>query len=315
MTSSLFVDVRAALNGKPYTPAGYFYAVDGTAYPGCPFPPHPILDDGNGWWSGFSSGMVGGLANTQDGLWKSTCIGYSAATIPMWPSVQQGRSYLVGAILYDSEIYEVVNGTLDGLVICGTGYSQGAMVWDQVYVLDFLSPTGVLHHLLPYLYRIYQYGHIFRTPGIAHGNALAGLPESIKQDGVETGGIGGPLDLTVDQTNRLSPDGKPTVYSCANHGDLYACCSVGTNPWTHLAPEGQIADLFYKVVMQPTLAGFLSMVKVLGHPIAGVEELFHVMGFFGAGTNSPHFLYFPQMDACIGDMLSLGNSLPHMAGV
>ncbi|WP_052956738.1 hypothetical protein [Mycolicibacter heraklionensis] len=315
MTSSLFVDIRAKLNGRTYRPAGYFYAVDGTVYPGAPAPPQPIIDDGHGWWSGFSSGIVGGLTNLADGLWQSRCIGYPAATLPMWPSVQTGRANLVAAIRTDANVYQALHGTLEGFVIAGSGYSQGSMVWDQVYALDMLPDNGVLHDLLPYVYRIYQLGHIFRTPGIAHGNALAGLPESIEQDGVETGGIGLELDLTAEQTNRLAPDGRPIVHSCANKGDIYTCCSVGINPWSAPAAEGKVGRTFMKIVMQPTFSDVVAAAGVLGEPIAGVMELFHVMVFFAAGPNSPHYQYFPQMDACIDDAHKLGLSLPHELGV
>jgi hypothetical protein len=131
-------------------------------------------------------------------------------------------------------------------------------------------------------------------------------------DGVETGGIGAALDLTVDQTNYAAPDGNPVIYSCANPGDIYSCCEVGTNPWTDIAPEGFIADIFYKIVMQPTFVDVIETVEVLEHPLAGIVELFRVMQFFAEGVNAPHYEYFPQMDACITDALALGNSLPHM---
>lgn len=315
MTSSVpMVSVRAKLAGRQYRPAGYFYAVDGTAYPGAPAPPRPVLSDGTGGWSGFSSGMVGGLADTADGLWASRCIGYEAATLPMWPSVQQGRTDLRNAIAADAAAYLKVNGTYDGLVIAGSGYSQGSMVWDQVFVLDFLASDGALHHLLPYLYRVYQFGHVFRCPGIAHGNTLAGLPQSIVQDGVQTGGIGLGLDLTPEQTNHVAPDGKPVVYSCANKGDIYTCCSVGTDPWHHPAPEGKVGHIFYKIVMQPTFTDVIDAATVLAEPIAGIEELFHTMKFFAQGTSAPHYEYFPQMNACIHDAYQLGISLPHELG-
>ena len=306
--------IRAQFNGLQYKPAGYFYAVDGTAYPGCPAPPVPIINEGSGYWCGFSSGMVGGLINVQDGLWATRCIGYPAATLPMWPSVQTGRTNLVAAIQADAAAYLAANGSYKGLVIAGSGYSQGSMVWDQVFVLDFLAPGGVLNYLLPNLYRIYQFGHVFRTPGIAHGNAVAGLPESLPVDGVETGGIGAGLDLTAAQTNYVSPVGTPIIYSCANPGDIYTCCEVGTNPWTAIAPEGFIANLFYRVVMQPTFVDVVEVAEVLEHPIAGIVELFRVMQFFAEGNSAPHYQYFPQMDACISDALALGNSLPHLPG-
>jgi hypothetical protein len=315
MTSGLWPSIRAQANGLPFTPAGYFYAVDGTAYAGCPAPPQPLINDGTGYWCGFSSGMVGGMINTQDGLWASRCIGYPAATLPMWPSVQDGRAMLVAAIQADAAAYLAANGSYTGFAIAGSGYSQGSMVWDQVWVEDFVAPGGVLNYLLPYVYRIYQYGHVFRTPGIAWGNALAGLPQSLPVDGVETGGIGAALDLTEAQTNYVSPVGTPVIYSCANAGDIYSACEVGLNPWTAIAPEGFIADLFYKVVMQPTFIDVVEVAEVLEHPLAGIVELFRVMQFFAEGVNAPHYEYFPQMDACINDALALGNSLPHASGV
>lgn len=304
------------MNGLPYSPAGAFFAVEGTVYPGAPAPPVMLLNNGTGYWCGFSSGIAGGLANTADGLWASFLIGYPALTVPMWPSVQIGRQNLVSAIqMYAANYSATHGGSHEGMVLVISGYSQGAMVTDQVFVLDFLSPTGILHPLLPYLYRMYNFGDIFRTPGIAHGNALAGLAESIKADGVETGGIGGPLDLTVEQSNMLAPDGKYLVMSCANYGDIYTACPVGLTPWTKLASAGKTGNLFFKIIMQPTFVDVLSAVKVLGMPIGAIEEMINGLKFAAQGTNAPHWLYFPQMLACINDMLALGSSLPHMAGV
>jgi hypothetical protein len=312
VTSSLFnVTINSQFNGLQYTPAGVYFAVDGTAYPGAPNPPVPANNDGVGLWTGFASGIAGGLQNEQDGLWDSVCIGYAAATIPMWPSVQAGRATLVAQIQAYVGNYVSQTGSLKGLVVTLGGYSQGSMVTDQVWVLDILAETGVLHELLPYVYRSYQFGHIFRSPGIAWGNALAGLPQSIIQDGVETGGIGTGLDLTVAQTNVVAPDGQPVVKSSANSGDIYTCCSVGLNPWTAPAPQGKVGYLFEQIIMQPTLADLISTAEVLEEPIQAIEELFHVMEFFAEGTSAPHYEYWPQQDACIGEMVTLGNSLPH----
>jgi hypothetical protein len=314
VTSSLFVKIRADANGQPYAPAGHICAVEGTAYPGAPFPPSMILDNGTGFWSGFSSALVGGVCNAADGLFSSTMIAYSALTIPMWKSVQEGRQKVVADLAMNAAAYHATHGSYDGLVNVLTGYSQGSMVTDQVWTLDILPPTGVLHYLLPTIYRIYQFGHIFRTPGIAHGNALAGLPESIIQDGVETGGIGLSMDLTADQTNYQAPDGRPVVHSCANKGDIYTCCSTGTDPWKHPAPEGQVGKIFEAIIMQPSLTTILSTAKVLGVPFQAIMEMFHAMKFFAAGPSSPHYQYFPQMVACINDCVALGKSLPHYPG-
>jgi hypothetical protein len=230
-------------------------------------------------------------------------------TLPMWPGVQEARGFAVDFLQDYIPGYIKAYGAPPAIVL--TGYSQGSMAIDQLWTLDFTSIGGALEEWAGSVYRSYQFGHIFRSPGIAWGNALAGLPQSIKQDGVETGGIGAGLDLTAAQTNYTAPDGQPVVHSCANAGDIYTCCSVGTNPWTALAPEGDIGHLFEQVVMQPTFADVVAVVKVLGHPLAGILELFHVMKFFAEGPNSPHYEYYPQMLSCINDCYQLGLSLPY----
>jgi hypothetical protein len=314
MTSSLFVDVRAALNGQAYSPAGVIFAVDGTVYPGAPFPPQPSLDDGTGVFSGFSSAIIGGLANAQDGLWDSVCIGYPAVTVPMWPSVQAGRATLVSTMATYAANYRRAHGSYAGLVIVLSGYSQGAMVTDQVWVLDILSDTGVLHYLLPFVWRMYNFGDIFRTPGVAWGNALAGLPQSVMTDGVETGGIGGPLDLTVAQTNYLAPDGQPVVQSSTNQGDIYGSCPVGLTPWTKIAAPGETGYRFFEIIMQPSFVDVVEAALVLETPIKSIEEGINALSFFAAGSGSPHYQYFPQLDAVIGELLTIGNALPHQNG-
>ncbi|MGZ4662777.1 MAG: hypothetical protein ACXVYB_16015 [Arthrobacter sp.] len=313
MTSSEFVAVRAALNGMPYSPAGYFFAVDGTTYPGAPAPPSPIFDDGNGYWCGFSSGMVGGLANVADGLWASSCIGYPAGVVPMGPSVVTGVVNLATAIEYAANLYYASHGTYDGLVIAGSGYSQGAMVWATYWTRYVLNPNGPHHYLAPHIWRIYQFGDPYRTPGIAHGNALAGLSESIVQDGVQTGGIGGTADITVEQSNLRAPDGKFIYNSCANAGDIYAACPTGLNT-AALAGAGKTANLIFNEVQNPSLINTIKIAEALLVPIGMVEEIINGMVFGAQGTHAPHWNYWAQLDACIQDALMLGLSLPHQVG-
>jgi hypothetical protein len=314
LTSSLFVNVRAAMNGMPYRPAGYFFAVDGTSYPGAPYPPQPLLDDGNGYWSGFSSGMVGGLANAQDGLWASSCVGYPAGVIPMGSSITTGVVNLATAVEFAAQVYYQDNGTYEGLALCFSGYSQGAMVVAVYWTNYVLNPSGVHAHLAPYVYRIYQFGDPYRCPAIAHGNALAGLPQNIVTDGVQTGGIGGKLDLTVTQSNLLAPDGNYIYNSCANQGDIYTGCPVGTNPWGSIAQPGLVGNLIFTEVQSPSIINTLKIAESLLVPIGMVEEIINGMVFGLQGTNAPHWQYFPQMDACVSDMLALGNALPHQIG-
>lgn len=309
MTTGVFAtSIRPKLGGRNYNPAGLLVCVDGTAYPGAPYPPVPATNDGNGFYSGFASALAGGLMNIQDGLFHSICVGYEAATIPMWPSVQAGRSTAVYEIRMFAQWFYQQFGVYPPTLFAG--YSQGTMVIDQILVNDVWPETGVLHYLSPFIYRAYQIGHIFRTPGIAYGNALAGLSQSIKTNDIESGGIGCVLDLTVAQTNTLAPDGNSVIVSCANPGDLYASCPTGLDPWHHLAKQGKTGQLFFRIVMQPTFADVVEAALVLAMPISAIEEAVNAGTFFSEGLNSPHFQYFPQLDACIDDALKLGNTLP-----
>lgn len=295
MTSSLAMSrLGAALDGIEFHQAGVIFTVDGTVYPGAPmdFPPPG---------AGFSSDMAYGLMDVADGLWIWEGIGYPAAMTPMWPSVNFARANCVNRVLK----YPL------GTKIVLTGYSQGAMVTDQVWVKDCLTPGGALHDrfLNGDIIRMYNYGDPFRTPGIAHGNELAGMDVPGKEDGAMTGGIGGVLDLRANESNVLAFDGRPVVNSFARMGDIYACCPVGTDPWKKIAGPGKVGNSIFNVVMQ---ANVLNLVKVAGDllvPIGMVEEIINGIQFAAAGTNAPHWQYWPEMGAAIGEMVELGHQI------
>lgn len=310
MTSSLFVNIRAQKNGTQYRPCGGVFAVEGTVYPGAPAPPTYILDDGTGYWCGFASGTIGGLINVADGLWYSECIGYPAVTTPMWPSAQIGQHNLGFSIKNFADSFYQTWGFYPPIAV--VSWSQGAIATDLWWTIDVLPETGYLHYLLPYIYRIYNYGDVLRCPGISHGNDYAGLPTPGTLDGETTGGIGGPLDLTSEQTNVLAPDGRYVVQSFNNAGDLYGAAPVGDNPWKSMPAVAKVEYGFFKIIMNP---GFLDIVEIGGeiivHPIGAVEAGWNAGKFFSEGMNAPHFQYWDAMDWIIGDLVSLGNSLPH----
>lgn len=307
MTSG-FVSIRSALDGIQWAPAGVFLTVDGTVYPGAPFDIPPP-------GAGFSSDMAYGLMNVADGLWVWEGIGYPAAVTPMMPSVQIGRGNVVARIKGGLDSWGFARpGYPLGTKIILSGYSQGALVTDQVWVRDILPATGVLHdrYLNGDILRIYNYGDPYRTPGIAHGNELAGIPLPAKLDGKTTGGIGGNGDLRVAESNVLAYDGRPILTSFALDGDIYACCPVGDDPWNHLAAPGKVGNSIFKVIMQ---ASFFDVIAVAGDifaPIGMVEEIINGIKFASAGTNAPHWQYWNEMDAAIGEMITIGQSLPHM---
>lgn len=308
MSDGLWPDISFQASGIYYRPAGFIVAVEGTMYPGAPAPPVPEINDGTGFWAGFSSGIVGGLTNMSDGLWKSALTGYSAAVIPMGPSVQAGRQATIVLIRQLASWWLAQYGSYDGLAILLTGYSQGAMVTGFVWSQDIWATDGVLHDLLPFVYRVYQFGDPFRTPGIAHGNELAGLPAPPDVDGVTTGGIGGHLDLTVEQTNYQAPDGKPVMCSCANIGDLYTDCPVGDTPQTSVAPAGNAEYLIFNMVQNPSFGSILEIATALKQPIGAIEAVVNGLKFVAVST-APHMQYYPQMLACINDALVLGQGL------
>jgi hypothetical protein len=311
VTSSLFVNIRADKRGTIYRPAGAIFAVEGTVYPGAPAPPSFIAGDNNGYWCGFASGVVGGACNEQDGLFASPGVGYPAKTVPMWPSVQTGRANLGSQVGSYATGYYRQWGTYEGLALLISAWSQGVMAALQFFLLDVLPSTGAFHYLLPYFYRIYAFGDPFRSPGIAHGNEMAGTPMPPKLDGQTTGGIGGPLDYTVEQANLLAPDGKYLINSFVNPNDLYADAPVGDNPWKSLPSVGRVEYLFFKIIMQPNFADIIALAELLGKPIGDVEALINTAAFFGAGQNAGHYQYYNAMLAAIDDALTLGNSLPH----
>jgi hypothetical protein len=260
--------------------------VEGTVYPGAPFPPLPITDDG-----------------------------YPATTVPMGPSVVTGVINLATAVEYASELYFQQHGnSFDGLALFFTGYSQGAMVTAAYWRDYILNPQGAHHHLAPYVYRIYQFGDPYRAPNIAHGNALAGMTENITTDGTATGGIGGKLDLTAAQSNLLAPDGGFIYNSCANQGDIYTACPVGNDPWGKIAQAGKVGNLIFGMIQSPSFLNIIKIAGALAVPVGMVEEIINGIKFAAAGTNAPHWQYFTQMDACINDVLAVGKSLPHQLG-
>jgi hypothetical protein len=309
-----YAQLRADKNGMQWQPAGGVFAVEGTVYPGAPNPPTPITDnDDEGWWAGFASGAIGGLINAADGLWYVECVGYPAVTTPMWPSAQVGQHNLGFAIKSFADEYRANFGVYPP--ICVVAWSQGAIASDLWWTVDVLPENGYLHYLLPYIYRIYNYGDPLRCAGISHGNDVAGLPGPGKEDGVTTGGVGGPQDLTPEQTNVLAPDGQYVLLSFNNNGDLYGAAPVGSDPHKSMPASGKVEYSFFEMIMKP---GFINIIHIGGdvfHIVGDIRAAGNAIKFFGAGQNAPHYRYEAAMGWVINDLVRLGNSLPNQLGV
>ena len=166
------------------------------------------------------------------------------------------------------------------------GYSQGAIVTDVVWTLDLLAAGGVIHDRLPDVAAIFNFGDPLRCPGIANGNLLAGVPLPRDLDGVVTGGIAGPADLTPEQTPEL-------LYSFALDGDLYASAPVGADPWHAEAAPGRVETNIYDIVQEATVIDVAEIAEDLFVPVATVEAIINGLTFAAAGANAPHFHYGP----------------------
>lgn len=306
--TGLWPQIRADKNGLEYRPCGGVFAIEGTIYPGAPAPPRPLTDDGNGFWAGFASGALGGLINVADGLWYAETIGYPAVTTPMWPSAQIGQHNLGASIDRFAKSYKAQFGVYPP--ICVVAWSQGAIAADLWWAVDVLPETGSMHYIKDYVYRIYNFGDPLRSEGISLGNDLAGLPKPGESHGKPTAGIGGPQNLTKEQTLVTAPDGVNVVLSFNNPNDLY-----GAAP-SYSTAQGKVEYSFFKMIMNP---GFVDIVGgILGdflHPIGDVEAAAAAAKFFAAGPGSPHFQYQDAMLWVIDDLVQLGNSLPHQLGV
>lgn len=258
--------------------------VNGTGVPD-PFGPGFAGDVGRAFawnpWDAIAAELDGTRYDTTAG-WQP--IGYPAATFPMWPSINAGRA----------EVNRQIGRRPKGTPLFLSGYSQGAIVTGKVWSEDILAPDGVHHDRLPDVRGIINFGDPLRSPGIAHGNTVAGLPQPTKLDGSITGGIAGKHDLKPDQT----PD---FLLSCALDGDLYAAAPVNSDPWSHEANTGTIETAIYDIVLFRSPMSLFEIVDIIAalftNPIneiiAIVQAIINGITFAAAGTHAPHWQYQP----------------------
>jgi hypothetical protein len=236
--------------------------------------------------------MLGG-SQTPIPPWQWQAIGYPAAVFPMNASVQNARAQIVAALggpassFYQAPVYPSGPFAL-------SGYSQGALVTGQVWAQDILSPTGVLHHRLADCMSVVNFGDPYRCPGVSNGNVYQGIPIPGTEDGDVTGGIAGPLDLTVAQTNTLNSLGKPVVMSFSLPGDLYASAPVGTNPWTAEASAGKVGTSIYSFIENGSFFTLVDIAADLFIPLGTIEEIINGITFAAAGLNAPHWRYWDE---------------------
>jgi hypothetical protein len=272
-------------------------AKNGVALP----PRHTIITvNGTGIPDPFGSGFAGDVGRgVNDELWFWQPIGYPAAVMPMGPSVAAGITEVLRQI-------DLHPGTF-----ALSGYSQGAIVTGHVWRDHLLS--GSHNHRLSDCLAVVNFGDPLRCPGVANGNKFAGMPLPKTLDGVTTGGIAGPDDLTAAQT----PD---NFLSFALDGDLYASAPVGDDPHpaSAEAPAGADETLIYNLIQSfsfSTILGFAEYaVKFLNKPLAQVipliEAIINGLTFAAAGTSAPHWQYQGAAAAAVGYLNELGANVP-----
>lgn len=319
MTSSIpMFSLLAQLNGQVWKPAGVCVTIDGTVYPGFPGPPIPGI-------SGFSSDIPFGLSQVADGLWAQFCVAYEAQTFPMQPSINQGEKNTLAAILGGTDSYgNTWPGYPVGTKLILSGYSQGAIVMNQIWVNHCLNPGGLMYDRYQNgdIQRIYQFGDPNRSPNLAYGSAgtPVGMPPNL--DGQVTGGIAGPGKasqgilpcLTAAQTEVPSPyDGKPVIYSFANKGDLYSDCPVGMNPWSGEAAAGTVESRVMWFILTESVVDLAAWALDIGAPIGTIEAILNGLVFFVQGPGAPHYHYEDSVPFAVEDALNIGLSLPHIS--
>lgn len=287
-----------------------FLSVNGTGVPD-PWGPGFAGDVGRALtnpWFNIAKQFYGDQSALKVKWWWQP-IGYPAAVFPMTPSVNTGVVELSRQItLHENPDPKYNLGAYcpPGTPLAISGYSQGALVTDIFWRDYVLNKSGPHHNRLDDLAAggIINFGDPMRTPGIAHGNEIAGFPAPTILDGVVTGGIAGPGCLKPEET----PD---FLLSCALDGDLYAAAPVGPKaapatdtsaPWVNEPLVGQVETRIYNFIESGSLiTGFMAIAKgisqELGYPLSNTIALFQAiengLTFAAAGTNAPHWKYDP----------------------
>jgi hypothetical protein len=240
-------------------------------------------------WTGFPAQVARATQNAYPKVFYWQPVGnWPASAYPMGPSVDAG-------VAEGQRLIQEVH-TTGGLI--PIGYSQGAICashWWRDVVLN-----GPCQNRINDVIAAVTWGNPCRSPGIANGNAFAGWPMPAAVDGVVTGGIAGPDDLTPAQTPAFWYDFVNTIAG-PNNNDLYTDAPTGTNPWTAEAGPGLIETQIYNIVQQATAPDIFAIIsdalKVVD-PATSVTEVLSIVeaiingGLFAAqGGNAAHYTY------------------------
>jgi len=245
---------------------------------------------GSDMWSGFPAQVAQAAQNAYPKVFYWQPVGnWPAAAFPMGPSVDAGVAE--GQRLLTQE-------HTSGQIIL-IGYSQGAICASHLWRDVILNPGGACHNRVNDVIAAITFGNPCRAPGVANGNAFAGWPMPAEIDGVVTGGIAGPDDLTPAQTPAFWYDFVNTMAGVDNH-DLYTECPTGPTPATNEAGPGVIETQIYDIVQQATGPDIFAIVsdvlKLVGpsafeEALSITEAIYNGGLFLAAGPNAAHYTY------------------------
>lgn len=310
---NLMPQIRALETGTIWQPAGGLFALEGTVYPGAPNDPVPLTDNHyeGEQWSGFASGVVGAVINIEDGLVHCECVGYPALTANMGASAAIGAYNLAIRIDAFAKAFYAQFGFYPPIWI--DTWSQGAWAFALFWRTYVLPETGLLHYMMDYIASVYNFGDVFRRSGTSRGNDYGGFPAPGTVDGDVDGGIAGPEQLTQAETDIISKiDGRYVIKSFNRHGDLYGDAPMGADPKTKMPAAGIVEYSYFKDIEKTGVWSII--VNFMGgvlHIVGDAEALTNVIKFFGAGSNAPHYQYWPEMTWVANDIVQMARALPH----
>lgn len=241
-------------------------------------------------WTGFPAQVAQAAQNTYPNVFYWQPVGnWPAATYPMGPSVAAG-------VAEGQRLLTQVHTSGPVIVI---GYSQGAICASHLWRDVILNPNGACHNRVNDVIAAVTWGNPCRAPGVANGNVFAGWPMPGDVDGVITGGIAGPDDLTPAQTPAFWYDFVNTLAG-PNNNDIYTDCPVGPTPAANEAPAGAIETQIYNIVQQATASDVFAIVfdvlKLVGpdgfaEALAITQAIVNGGLFAAAGSNAAHDKY------------------------
>jgi len=225
-----------------------------------------VCGTGVPWWVGPDADT----ARAVEDIYRWQPVGYRAAPFPMNPSAQEGRTELIHQMERHRDQIERGGAAM-------IGYSQGAIVTTETWMLDIAPTGGRLNWLRPHLHKAVTFGNPMREAGSVWADP-GGEPVRTDSRGI--------ADTLMAGTPHWWRD-------YAHAGDIY----------TDVRGEGaEWMTAIYKAVMGTRILQgpdslLAQLVELLQQPVrevmAMLDAILKAGMFFGAGTG-PHTNYSPS---------------------